>query len=318
MLGFGKSGGSPGLKDLSGRVSFLEDKFVGTLEALTVQRYRVEITLKNCLNHRGFRYLVYKFASELAGFYTSEDREKSIGYSGNDLVLDIAFSSYENAHKFVELLEELGPEDDEDFELVTGVKYVEDSGNYGPDAGISKRHYKSKESNSPPQSFSAGPTTEFSVVSGDSWEAVFQAVEPPSKWFDKAHAYGKKLPPRDDLPPKHVTNPNNITAMNATLHRLYDGFYNGPPAVFRVKPTKIWEAPVELTHLGKTQTRYRVDLLMDFQSREEMSQFNGCFKSDAIRGDVQTEWTTFVHVLNPHEYWAYMMWKYEDTTDKWP
>jgi len=132
------------------------DALVERLEMLeqTVKLQRghlVKVVLKNCGNIMGYRQLVFRYAELDCGFYTSEDPNLSIGYSGDDdkdLIVNIAFLSMENAARFVNKLRELSFHSF-DKDMLTGLEVIEDDKERNISALISRTHYKPGDSSSP-------------------------------------------------------------------------------------------------------------------------------------------------------------------------
>lgn len=276
------------------------------------QGYIVNAVLGNCRIVQGVRKKVYELASMNCGRYTnSEDREESIGYKDEDLVINIAFPSEEQATCFVNVLQQFGGEDSP---ICKSMELFHDNRKYRISDKIWLSHYKPGKGGpdeSPPRSFS---TT--SLVSLGDPVAFHQSVEDPSVVKQSCHMYGRRKPKRDDLP-NHVTNANNRICLSPTLHVLYDGYENGMSPVFRMKPVEVHSQPVQVVVSGVMEVRYKVDVLLEFMSIEATSMYNGRLKENHVRRS-QTEFLTHVHVLDPEEFSRFMMWKYDDTTKKWP
>lgn len=276
------------------------------------QGYIVHAVLGNSRIVQGVRRQVYELASRYCGRYTNaEDRQESIGYKDEDLVVNIAFPSEEQATCFGNLIQQLGGEDSP---ICTSLELFVDNRKYRISDKIWLSHYKPGKGGpeeSPPRSFS---TT--SLVSPGDTVAIHQSVEDLSVVKQSCHMYGKRQPKRDDLP-NHVTNDNNRVCLSPTLHVLYDGYENGMSPVFRMKPVQVYPEPVHVVGGGVTEVRYKVDVLLEFVSLEATAMYNGRLKENHVRR-TPTEFLTFVHVLDPDEFSNFMMWKYDDTTKKWP
>lgn len=268
---------------------------------------RVTGTLPSSKTVRGYRRRVYEYASVNGGIYTSEDRRVSIGYLGNDLVLDIAFHSMADASKFVGVLELLYPDDIEaDLTIMT------DSRRYHPKDLIRYRHYVSKDFDSPPATVSESSV--YSMVPRGSGLARFQSLEEYHPKFESCHMYDKKNP-EDPAYPNHKKNKNNRLCLTPTAHALYDSV-SSECAYFAVKVLKTYDEAKVFEVDGSLETRYRVDVAVEFMSLEARGYFTNVFKKDT-QTISPTEVHSFVHVENVKEFVAFMTWKYEDTTRQW-
>lgn len=279
------------------------------------QGYVLRAVLVNSRIVCGVRRRVYDLASRYSGRYTnSENRTESIGYEGDDLVINIAFPSEDHATGFGNFIEHLGGEDSP---LCTGINLFADNRKYKISDKIWLKDYKpgtDEDTASPPRTFQSG--SEVSLIAPSSATAIFQSVEPPAVVKQSCHMYGSKKPKREDLS-NHVSTPNNRVCLSPTLHVLYDGYEGGMAPVFAIKPLTIHEEPVVVCGGGVSETRFKVDVVLEFMSVDAKGMFNGGFKAGYVQRS-PTESLTWVHVLDPQEFWKFMMWKYEDTKGKWP
>lgn len=290
-----------------------EAKQAGVLRAQ--QGYIVNAVLVNSRIVSGVRRQVYDMASRHCGRYTNiENRSESIGYVDEDLVINIAFPSEGQATGFGNFLQQLGGEDSP---ICGALNLVEDNRQYLISDKIWLKDYipgKGGDQDSPPRTFSSASDSSF-ISPGDP-TAIYQSVENPSVVKQSCHMYGKKKPRRDDLP-NHVNNPNNRVCFSPTLHVLYDGYEGGMSPVVRVKPMEIYDQPVRVCGGGVSETRYKVDVLIEFLDLPAREMYNGGFKTGYVMR-TPTQFLTSMLVLNPQEFAKFMMWKYNDTTDKWP
>lgn len=279
------------------------------------QGYVLHAVLVNSRKVCGVRRQVYELASRYCGRYTNaEDHSESIGYAEDDLVIDIAFPSEAEATGFGNLIEHLGGEDSP---ICSDINLSVDNREYKISDKIWIKDYKpgtDDDTASPPRTFQSG--SEVSIIAPFSATAIFQSIEPPSVVKQSCHMYGKKKPKREDLP-NHVTNVNNRICLSPTLRVLYDGYEGGMSPVFAIKPLTIHETPVVVCGGGVSETRFKVDVVLEFMSIEAKTMFNGGFKAGYIHTD-PTEFVSSVHVLDPQEFWKFMMWKYDDTKTEWP
>ncbi|CAM9925887.1 unnamed protein product [Ectocarpus sp. 8 AP-2014] len=276
------------------------------------QGFVVHAVLVNSRMVSGVRRQVYRMASRHCGRYTNtENPSESIGYVEEDLVINIAFPSEDQVTAFGDFLQELGGEDSP---ICGKFELLEDNRQYHISDKIWFKDYKQGDSDSPPRTFSSA--SDSSVLNPGDPTALYQSVENPGVVKQSCHMYGKKKPKRDDLP-NHVSNLNNRVCLSPTLHVLYDGYERGMSPVVRVKPVTIHAEPVHACSGGVSETRYKVDVLIEFLDLPSREMYNGGFKSGYVQR-TPTQFLTSMLVLNPEEFSKFMMWKYNDTTDKWP
>lgn len=153
------------------------------------------------------------------------------------------------------------------------------------------------------------------MVASKNIYSVYQAVEPPSLLKESCHMYGDSLPAHPEYP-NHKKSMSNRVFLSPTLHRLYDGFSGFTP-VFAIKPVTIHDQPIVLNHGGVSQIRYKVSVLLQFMSLDAKEMFGGGFKDGYVQR-TETEFLSEVYVENAQEFWKFMMWKYNNTTEQWP
>lgn len=280
-------------------------------DANKTERWRVQGTLKGSLDVRGYRRRVYEYASVNAGMYTSDNRSDSIGYVGKDLVVDIAFFTAGDAGKFVGYIEQLYPDD-----IVAELEMMrDDTFVFHPSSCIRLHHYVATDFDSPPATFSQVSSV-YSVVLASSAYARCQSIEEYHPKFQKCHMYGRKEP-EDPGKPNHVSNPNNKICLTPTAHAGYDSVPS-ECAFFAIKALKTYDEPTVFEIKGKMETRYRVDVAVEFVSLEASGYFRGIMFKEGFIAVSPTEIHSFVHVLNPAQFVDFMMWKYKNTKDQWP
>lgn len=97
---------------------------------------------------------------------------------------------------------------------------------------------------------------------------------------------------------------------------MFDGRNHGVPGAV-IKVTKVSGEPEDFNVNSGTQTRYRVDLVVEFRSPLILQGFEGEFKNGTRSSDDRMTHETWVYVLNTKRFQKYMKWKVEDTTAKW-
>lgn len=233
------------------------------------QGYVLRAVLVNSRMVCGIRRQVYELASRYCGRYTnSEDRSEFIGYVEDDLIINIAFPSEAEATAFGNWIQQLGGEDSP---ICSGINLFVHNRKYKISDEIWLKDYKPGKGDtaSPPRTFQSG--SEVSLIAPSPTMAIFQSIEPPAVVKQSCHMYGSKKPKREDLP-KHVSNPNNRICLSPTLHVLYDGYEGGGVPDFAIKPLIIHKEPVLVEGGGVSETRFKVDLLLEFLSPEAKNQ----------------------------------------------
>lgn len=170
--------------------------------------YIVHARIRNSFNTRGLRKEVHRSAVKHTGYYTAGvDREKSIGYVGLNLAVNVAFKRKDQVISFkfdVQSLDEIDTRDT----LVVDETITMYAGELSLENVMCIRHYRSGEYGSPPASFSNSCSVILAVAPWSSL-ATYQSIEPlgyqGATRFQKCH-----LKSQCECSKEEKKNPNNI------------------------------------------------------------------------------------------------------------
>ena len=282
------------------------------------RHFKLQFTLKNARNIKGCRRSVYRLAGVNEGFYLTSVKSESIKYSGDDLVVSIAFRTHHNLVKFFDDLRpwnELHPGILADTGMTSGWGFLPFQ------QAILHTDYDAEGSSSPEAPASSRSVeTDTTVILAADWDTkTHQSISPMKLLagcgFQLCHIKDVKYCTKAETKDK-----NNKLAMSPSLHKQYDG--HGPGAIpsmdITIYRTHNERVPVP-TEGGDTELRTRVDLTVKFLSLEAFHGCDGVLKDGSyqLNDDDPTIWVTWVHVLDPVSFNNYIAFKSGQTLSLW-
>lgn len=109
-------------------------------------------------------------------------------------------------------------------------------------------------------------------------------------------------------------NPNNYMCFTPTTMEMFMGSDSIP--LISIFPLRTASTPQFFENAGKVEARFRVDILIEFFSVEAAGYFTGSMKNGSSRVS-ETEYESFVHVLNPKEFVEFLTNKGKHTQSRW-
>lgn len=264
---------------------------------------------------RGIRKSVFQSAARCGGYYTSPDRTQSIRYVGETMVVFMAFENLMSAREFAEDLEKLN-----DFRA-----QMADVGEAEPYGGVLShkravysKHYVSTDSSSPPASVTARSDSTVASALVPSFGIMhYQRLEPlqiiGGAGFERCHIKHKKY-----CTDTENENENIFFSLSFQFHKQFDGRGGSDVPSVRISVHQICPTLVEVeTATSGKEDRYRVDLLVEFRSKEAFDGFMGVLKEGSEQLDHCTRWKSFVYVTDAVLFKAYVDFKYAQTSEDW-
>lgn len=274
--------------------------------------YSVNARVKNCFNTRRWRKYVHVCAAKRAAFYTSDDRTDSIRYDGEDLVVKFAFMKIDSAEHFLSDLQELNDEDS-DTDVVVDLKVKAYSAPLEICSFVNKSHYRVGEFGSPAASISV--SSEVSIAPANSMMAKFQSIEQP-EFLNLVGFLKCRLKSACECTGSEKNDPNNVICLSPNLRSTFNGFRTTAPWM-RIEATSFDDSPISFTTAdGGTETRKRVNLKMEFRSKEVARRVFERMKDGSVQRS-ECLFETFAYVIDPVQFMSFVDWKYQDTTNRW-
>jgi hypothetical protein len=263
--------------------------------------YKVQTSIKDCLQFKGIRAMVYIEAEKHFSYCVDGTHDQCIQYDGADLVLQMGFKQEEQALRMQNLLWEMGRG-----EIVRSLK-----GRVGTvevtsittaqlTGRISANQYDERAADSPAATLEDAANNDTSSVSSnhtvalDSPLAVYQSIENPAAFcvggVDKAHIW-----PRKRCTPAEAQDLNNYLGLSKTLHYAFDGPHNGAPTI-AIRPL---ETPAQSAMRGRRQFRVAVEC-----QDATVVKWVGVHLKDGTQSvqlvDGHVEFHTWVEIENSH------------------
>lgn len=296
------------------------DKLIISLSStcLCTGHFKLHITVTNCRNIKGCRRNVYRLAGANQGFYTTSVKSDSIKYSGDDLVVSVAFTTHRDRVNFIEGLQtwnDMHPGMIGDPIMKSGWGFL------GYDKTILSGHYRAEGSSSPEAPLSARSVeTVTTVILAADWDTKNYQNISPLKLVAGCGLQMCHIKDNRQCTKKESNDKNNFFAMSPSLHKQYDG--HGPRSTPNLDITilEIHNEQVELqTENGGTEFRTRVDLEVKFLSLEAFDGCDGVLKDGSYQKDENdpTVWVTWVHVLDAVAFSNYVEFKSAQTLKMW-
>lgn len=185
--------------------------------------YHTQARILECGGTHGLREDLYKAAECTLGLYKANGC--AVERDGEDLLIDVAFNTKDNAVRFMTSLKNLcGWSHIEYDEVVIEVFEGEVMTDHkGASRMIVREDYNPEETTSPEGTPSHSTSAQTFLLATEPLTR-FQSVERPSLFRSSkphaCHIIDKKLLPKHL---KHVVDENNLLAMTGTMHSMYDG-----------------------------------------------------------------------------------------------
>jgi len=272
----------------------------------------MNVSITDSFNRRGNRAAVYEMASTRQAYYTTPEKTDSIRYESSTLVIRLAFESKALARGFYDDLDTLNnPEG----ERVVGDMSIEMCSKMLDDSDMVFRyHYQSTDYDSPMGSReSVASSVQFLPILNPivQYQSFQPLVYAHGGGFQMCHIKSKRFCTK-----KERSDPNNFFACTPSFHKMFDGQTHGTPTVM-VKVASVSAEPTSLVVESGTQTRYRVELEIDFRDELAFLGLEGEFKDGTWSSDDRLTHKTWVYVLDTSLFKKYMKWKVKDTQNKW-
>lgn len=262
--------------------------------------------------------MVTRKASEHAGLYTSDNRQDSIFYDNANLKVVLIFPSSEASLGFINSLQELQDRVGGD-EVDSIVDASEDWLAYDEDLSRRVRfsHYKSEDSGSPAVT-SRSRESQVVIQQGDFTDVVrFQSIELKeclSIGFHSCHIRGQQY-----CNPYQRGDPNNVLAMTPNGHHMFDAYPQSDRSIptMRLSVISIASVPDRLfsVECNEYQDRFKVGILVEF-ANPTVYAFGINMKDGFTRNDENMTRETYVEVMNPNAFKAYIDFKNTETTNR--
>jgi hypothetical protein len=266
---------------------------------------------------KGVRALVYQIASKFGGFY-SQRREESIYYDGNNLIVNILFSSREKCSVFVNELDAnlryyplLSQENIHISELFEEVYLNEE-----PKA-ILMRHYNTNESESEAYSVAITRVTHITSKTLIDFETELVMIENPAlNDFVGLECYRCHLMSQAEFP-EEKDNLNNILWMSWALHQRFDGLNTTEKhKVPQIAISFIEGSDVPELFEGGLE-RYRVSIAVECPNDDILAVMRERIKPGSTVVEEEKKIRTYVFVEDPKDFERCLTYKYNETKFIW-
>lgn len=288
------------------------------LSCLCTGHFRLELTITNCRAIKGCRRNVYRLAQKNHGFYTTSVNSDSIKYSGDDLVVSVAFMAHGNRIDFFGGLQFWN---DQYPGMVGDPVMTSGWGFLGYDKAILCTHYIAEGSSSPEAPGSARSVeTQTTVVLLADWDTKHYQNISPLKLVAGCGLQMCHIKDNRHCKNLESVDKNNFFAMSPSLHKQYDGHGPGSTPSVNITTLSTHNEQVEVeTEDGGTEYRTRVELMVKFFSLEAFDGCDGVLKDGSymLNKDDPTVWVTSVLVLHPESFNEYVEFKSEQTLKMW-
>jgi hypothetical protein len=191
--------------------------------------FHVHVELIGSKKVKGIRALVYQIAVKFGGFYVERIAD-SIYYQGDDLIINLLFSTAENCLQFENHLDE-----NLQHYLLLGLSHIHLARRYpeirlprfSPPNGVFVRDYNSKDSTSENYSIAITRVTHVTFKTTIEEETLLLMIEDPNHDdFIKLRCYCAHLLSQAEYPDEKE-NINNILWLSWATHQRFDGLNTG-------------------------------------------------------------------------------------------
>jgi hypothetical protein len=266
---------------------------------------------------KGVRALVYQISSKTGGYYNLQ-REESIYYQGNDLVVNLLFSSCDNCAKFFNELD-----DALRFYPLLPLENIQIDDFFGEVRLLKKpknvliRHYNSNESNS--EAFSVA-ITRITHVTGKSvldLETELLMIEnSANEDFVGLECYRCHLMSQSEFP-QNKDNPNNILWMSWATHQRFDGLNT----VDTHRVPQIAISCVEKSDIPvifeNGMVRYKVTVAIECSDDDILAVMRNRVKAGMTVLQEEKKILTYVFVEDANAFENFLTFKYNETRFIW-
>jgi len=280
------------------------------------QYFVAEMTLIGSKTVNGVRAEVYTAASSRGGFYY-QDKEHSIYYNGNDLIVKIMFETSKECAQFVNdldnrllyfpLIQQVQIKDSFDKVIVSNVdlKY------------IFQRHYNtSKEEN--PEDYSVAITnyTHITTMTTIDFEMEMTMIESKdlSDFYGllcyKCHLMSRLIYPAER------DNPNNVLWMSWSTHQRFDGLYTINDQLVPQIAISYVDRSNKMEVFG-FEERERVEIAIECENAQILGIMYDRMKAGSQMDEVKKKIYTYVYVKDAVDFQRCLTHKYNETKFVW-
>ncbi len=282
--------------------------------------FAVKITLIGSKLIKGIRALVYQIAAKNGGFYSGDNKEESIRYVGNNLMVNILYPTAQGCLLFANDLDDnlrhyllLKPENIQ----ICG-KFDEINLTSLPE-GIFAKHYNTNDYDSENYSIAITRMTHITTRSTVDPETELLMIEDPlHEDFVGLECYRCHLMSQAPTEfPEEKDNPNNILWMSWPTHQRYDGLHTTEKHRVPQIAIKFVDAADQPETMDGGINRFKVTVAVECPDDNILAVMRNRIKPGLTVVEEEKKILTYVFVQDPKDFERCLMYKYHETKIIW-